>query len=31
LLDEALGALESFGGRADALRLLARFAAWRTR
>jgi geranylgeranyl diphosphate synthase type II len=31
LLDEALGALEPFGGRADALRLLARFAVWRTR
>ena len=29
LLEEALGALEPFGGRADALRMLARFAVWR--
>jgi geranylgeranyl diphosphate synthase type II len=31
LLDDALAALEPFGARADALRLLARFAVWRTR
>lgn len=30
LLDEALATLEPFGGRADALRMLARFAVWRT-
>jgi geranylgeranyl diphosphate synthase type II len=31
LLDDALAALEPFGGRADALCMLARFAVWRTR
>jgi geranylgeranyl pyrophosphate synthase len=30
LLEEALAALEPFGARADALRLLARFAVWRS-
>jgi geranylgeranyl diphosphate synthase type II len=30
LLEEALVAVESFGARADALRMLARFAVWRT-